>query len=162
MSSRWAQRSLALLLVSMCSVSCGTSEFGQSGRDLREPGRGSEAHVQAPDTSGFYELISTAGSWRVVWRTEPSPIPLNEPFSVFVRVARVGTADFLPDIPIWVDAAMPHHQHGMNRIPEQVRVSPDLLRADGLLFHMPGVWTLSFDVTEGAITERAEVMIEVP
>jgi len=35
-----------------------------------------------------------------------------------------------------------------------------LFDATGLLFHMPGEWTLTFDVTEGPFTERAEVVVD--
>lgn len=161
MTSRRALRWQGIAAIGLCATllaGCGTTDVGPRGQGSasRKP------KESAPGSDGDYMLVSSAGTWRVAYRTEPSPIPLNEPFSVFVRVARTGTIDYLPDVPVWVDASMPHHQHGMNRVPEQVRVTPELLRVDGLLFHMGGAWTLTFDVTQGAITERAEVVVEVP
>lgn len=132
-----------------------------SGTRSRSAGSSAPGGASA-DAGDYFVVVSAAGTWRVAYRTEPSPIPLNEPFSVFVRVAPSGSIDYSPDIPIRVDAGMPHHQHGMNRVPEHQRIEPDLVRADGLLFHMPGDWTLTFDVTQGAITERAEVVVAVP
>ena len=51
-----------------------------------------------------------------------------------------------------VDARMPEHRHGMNY---RARVSESRrnLRGRGLLFHMPGLWQLMFDV-ERASKER--------
>ena len=60
------------------------------------------------------------------------------------------------DVELAVDAAMPEHGHGMNRVPK-VGARPDGgFHAEGLLFHMPGKWQLYFDVTRGAVTERAQ------
>ncbi len=147
----WARALSVLVLGLGLSVSCSSPASDSAGLNGSRAG----------SASGPRELISAAGTWRVTLSTEPSPIPLNEPFSVFVSVARNGTTNALPGIPVRVDAAMPHHQHGMNRVPEHSRVSPEVVRASGLLFHMPGAWTLSFDVTDGAITERAELVVEV-
>jgi hypothetical protein len=144
------------------AAACASSGSGSRPRAPAQPPTTQPSKVDVVDSEGFYNLISAAGTWRVSYRTEPSPIPLNEPFSVIVRIARSGTTVYLPDLPVRVNAGMPHHQHGMNRVPEHVRVSPEVVRADGLLFHMKGAWTLTFDVTEGAITERAEVVVEVP
>jgi hypothetical protein len=62
------------------------------------------------------------------------------------------------DVELSVDAAMPEHGHGMNRVP-RIEAGDGHFRAEGLLFHMPGKWELYFDVTQGAVTERAQTII---
>jgi len=62
------------------------------------------------------------------------------------------------DLELSVDAAMPEHGHGMNRVP-RIETGDGHFRAEGLLFHMPGKWELYFDVTQGAVTERAQTII---
>jgi hypothetical protein len=106
------------------------------------------------------ELESAEGAWRVTWLSEPEEVPLNRPFTV---LALVRDADGAPreDVDLVVDAGMPHHNHGMNRVPELVPRGGGLFEARGLLFHMPGAWTLTFDVTEDGITERAECVLEL-
>ena len=51
---------------------------------------------------------------------------------------------------------MPEHGHGMNRVPKVAPRPDGGFHAEGLLFHMPGRWELYFDVTQGAVTERAQ------
>ena len=60
------------------------------------------------------------------------------------------------DVGLAVDAAMPEHGHGMNRVPKVAPRPDGGFHAEGLLFHMPGRWELYFDVTQGAVTERAQ------
>ena len=125
-------------------------------------GDGASRRAAAASADGWREVVSAAGTWRVAWRTEPSPVPLNEPFTVEVRVSRAAAGGPLAGVPVRVDAGMPHHQHGMNVVPVHGRASPEVVTAEGLVFHMPGAWTLTFDVTDGPITERAEVVVELP
>jgi hypothetical protein len=67
----------------------------------------------------------------------------------------------LTDVALAVDASMPEHQHGMTRRPIVKRTENGGFRVEGLLFHMPGRWELYFDVTRAAITERAQVTMEL-
>jgi hypothetical protein len=46
----------------------------------------------------------------------------------------------------------------MNRVPEVTRAGDGFL-VGGMLFHMPGRWELYLDVTEGALTERAQLEV---
>ena len=60
-----------------------------------------------------------------------------------------------------VDARMPEHRHGMNYRPRVVRKSEGVYVAEGLLFHMPGLWQLMFDVDRGGRMERLMTDIEL-
>ena len=65
------------------------------------------------------------------------------------------------DLQVQVDARMPAHFHGMNRTPKLTRQADGSFTAEGLLFHMPGHWELTFDISRGGKTERAQVDIEL-
>ena len=56
--------------------------------------------------------------------------------------------------PLAVDATMPEHRHGMNYRASVAPLRSGVWRADGLLFHMPGRWDLTFDVVAGGATQR--------
>lgn len=88
----------------------------------------------------------------VLYRTMPAPIEVNQPFVVEAIVCPappVGkAAGFM------VDARMPEHRHGMNYRAHVSRRADGVYVAEGMLFHMPGLWQLMFDVERGGKTER--------
>ena len=102
-------------------------------------------------------IVSNGGNYVVFLRTDPSPIPENAEFSATVWVfARLATDTPLTDSSLDLDAFMPEHGHGMNRVPEITKREDGGVDVKGLLLHMGGNWELYFDVTRGAITERAQ------
>jgi len=60
-----------------------------------------------------------------------------------------------------IDATMPEHRHGMNYRPEVTQVAPGLYRAQGMLFHMPGRWDLTFDVVARGRADRLTATLRV-
>jgi hypothetical protein len=114
----------------------------------------------APAWEGASELASNAGHYLVRYRTAPDPIPWGDPFALDVWV-------FGPDgspvegVVLSVDAAMPEHGHGMNRVTKVTPAEHGGFDVAGMLFHMPGHWELYFDVTRGALTERAQIDVEL-
>lgn len=107
-------------------------------------------------------LVSNDQSYVVEFELDPAEVPLNERFAADVRVL-VGPAgtELASDVTLGVDARMPHHRHGMRVEPTVTRVAEGTWRVEGFLFHMPGRWELYFDVARGAVTERAQEVIEV-
>ncbi len=84
----------------------------------------------------------------IAWRPVGGPIEVGRPFSIeFVLCPR--TAPGTPIERLSVDAWMPAHRHGMNYRPTLVGAPPGPLRADGLLFHMPGRWQVVFELKMG-------------
>ena len=103
------------------------------------------------DLAGTRHLIENA-RYAVAYTTAPDPIPVGRHFVVeFAVCARDGAK---PPQSVRVDANMPEHKHGMNYRPGVTKVGPETYRAEGLLFHMPGRWELTFDVVAGNTTER--------
>jgi hypothetical protein len=106
-------------------------------------------------------LVSNAGHYVVRYRTEPAPIPWGDPFTLEVWVLDAEGGAPVGDVALSVDAAMPEHGHGMNRVPKVTRGAEERFDVAGMLLHMPGRWELYFDITRGALTERAQVEVEL-
>ena len=106
--------------------------------------------------------VSNDRAYSVAFKTDPLPIPLNEPFSIEVVVCRgQGFAELADSVELRADAAMPQNRHGMNVDPEVISLGPGRFRVTGMVFHMPGSWELYFDVTDGPLTERAQFAVEL-
>ena len=96
-------------------------------------------------------------NYTVAYRTAPDPIGVGAHFALdFAVCPRAAAASAAPRT-VRVDATMPEHRHGMNYRPV-VTTQPAggfaLYRAEGLMFHMPGRWDLTFDVDADGRTER--------
>ena len=105
------------------------------------------------------ELLSNDGAWAVRWRTEPETIPLNAPFQIEAQILPADGSRLPTTLSLEVDAAMPHHRHGMNRLPRMIHQGDGRFRAEGMLFHMEGRWELYFDIVDGPLTERAQTEV---
>lgn len=109
--------------------------------------------------SGKRQGDSNAGTYAVAFEPTPSPIPMNQPFDLRFTVApKAGSADGLA---VQVDARMPAHGHGMNRVPKVTRQGDGSFKVEGMLFHMPGHWELYFDISHGGKTERAQFDVDL-
>ena len=102
------------------------------------------------------------GTYLVTFTTTPDPIPLNHPFllNVVIGDGRDRTV-IATGVTLAVDAAMPHHGHGMTTVP---RVRPDAdghFTVTGMQLHMAGYWELYFDLTRNGLTERAYLALEL-
>ena len=74
-------------------------------------------------------------------------VPLSQPFSL-----RFTVCGEVPVTGIQVDAMMPAHQHGMNYDPLVTDLGHGAFDVHGMLFHMPGIWEVRFDITVGDLT----------
>ena len=91
--------------------------------------------------------IAESGRYVVAYATSPSPVEVGRHFVV--------------DFAVRVDATMPEHRHGMNYRAAVTTTGPGRFRAEGLLFHMPGRWDLSFDVAARGATEPVTAVLRV-
>ena len=113
-----------------------------------------DAAAAAPCGSALTGTTRTIDGTRytVVFKTVPAPVKVGTHFAVDFAVCPRAPVD-VPSA-VRVDANMPAHRHGMNYRPIVTAKSSELFRAEGLLFHMPGRWDLTFDVEGGGRTER--------
>jgi hypothetical protein len=87
----------------------------------------------------------------LVFAPVAGPINVGQHFSLDVRLcSATGAAAANTKLRLLkVDADMPAHRHGMNYLATVRLRGAGAYRAEGLMFHMPGVWRLSFDVDGG-------------
>ena len=115
----------------------------------------------APASDGKSRTIqSNGGSFSVTFESTPNPIPMNALFDLTFKIAPQEPGR-TPESTVVVDARMPAHFHGMTRAPKLGRLPDGTYKAEGMLFHMPGHWELTFDVTQGGKTERAQADIDL-
>lgn len=116
-------------------------------------------------TSDFFGqawIDSNHGAYGVRIAPEPSAFPDNEAFRFEVWITRTTIPGApLESVSLSVDAAMPQHGHGMNRVPRVSRLEPGHFLVEGMYFHMTGKWELYLDITDGALTERAQCVVEL-
>ena len=102
-----------------------------------------------------YDLSQTQtsqdGLFEVTYTTTPNPLPLNDYFDMAVTLteAEVSTDELV----LGVDAKMPEHNHGMNVLPEFEMGGRGKLAVKGMLFHMPGHWEITVQVTRGETSD---------
>lgn len=100
---------------------------------------------------------SNGGRYFITVRA-PDPFPLNQLFTLDATVELgCDPPRHAVDAQLRVDAAMPEHRHGMNTATVVTRQEDGRFAVQGLLLHMPGRWELFFDVTDGGVTERAQL-----
>lgn len=143
-----------------------TASAGRADTNTAEP-----ANVRSPASTseggaapwkGGSEILSNDGAWKVVYKVDDPGIRRGEPFDLDAWVFAADDASKpRADVALAVDAAMPQHGHGMNRVPKIEKLPDGTFRAEGLLFHMPGKWELYFDVARGPLVERAQADVEV-
>lgn len=122
-------------------------------------GCGGGSDAPPPAAAGKRRFDSNGGRYVVELETRPAAITVNQPFDVHVRVSPKGGP--AADLDVVVDARMPAHFHGMNRVAKMSRGEGGSWKAEGLVFHMSGHWELYVDVTQGGRTERAQTDVDL-
>lgn len=142
---------LALLLPVLAA--CGERPTPQPG------GAGAGASPSKLDAAHTPSLraASNAGGFVVEVAPLGGPIPMNVAFAVELALfAPDGVTPLEPE-EVTLDARMEEHEHGMLRDVALEPTAPGHWRAQGLLFHMVGVWQFQVDVRQGAHVERAQL-----
>jgi hypothetical protein len=111
--------------------------------------------LETPATTAKWpaERKTDRGNFTVTIQPEDGGITRNQHFSLGVLVepgAGAGTP-----ASVSVDADMPSHGHGMNTKPETVHEGGQRYRANGMLFHMAGEWSIMVEISAGSTQERA-------
>lgn len=114
------------------------------------------------DPTASESVVSNDGTYLIRYRLPEDGIPLNEDFGLEVAVYRADAPEtVLREVRAHVDAAMPHHFHGMTQFSTVEPRDDGSFEVEAMRFHMPGRWELYVDVTEGAVTERAQFWVEL-
>ena len=138
------------------AVADGASVAGPAAEPAGESA-GEAEPTEAPSVEMLQgEAVTAGGGYLVRWRSGPAGVPALEPFSLEVEVEQSAGVPLAEDATVLVDAAMPHHGHGMNFVPEVTRSGPGRYAVEGMLFHMRGRWELFVDVERDGVLERAQ------
>lgn len=105
------------------------------------------------------DLVDGETRFGIAWRLVPAQPKVGEFFAVEFAVCVGGPP--LPAELFRVDAIMPAHKHGMNFQPKIVMIGPSIYRAEGMMFHMPGTWQLSFERRDPSGASRLATDIEI-
>ncbi len=150
------RKSLVLMLGSMLSVVLFAGCTGQI------VSSGNPASLwPKPDPTKM--VVSNNGTYGVQYWifADTDEIPTNEQFWLYVFPFEKTSDGWqrVTDAQVKVDAAMPHHGHGMNIVPKITQLDDGSIGVEGMLFHMPGRWELYFDITRNGVTERAQTEV---
>lgn len=118
------------------------------------------AIVAAPRVSrdtGTIERVSNGGEYVVTCMPSPDPIPLNDMFTMEVRVASADGSCAAEDVSaLSVSAWMPDHAHGLNVKPRIEPLGDGRFTVSGMRLHMPGYWQVYLDAMQNGIVERTQ------
>ena len=121
-------------------------------------GLATQAFARCPvnPREGLKTLVD--GTLVLTYRTTSSPVEVGEVFSVEVFACLGGSTT---PVTLNLDANMPAHGHGMNyRVSGHV-LGPGHSIFEGLLFHMPGEWALSFYIKDSDHSRKLTDVINV-
>lgn len=120
--------------------------------------------AQAADPDNCIEGLTRStlgGHFRVKIAEAPSPVPVSRPHA-WVVVLTDSAGKPLADARLTVSAAMPQHRHGLLSAPKtRTLAQPGSYRVEGLKFHMPGYWEVSFEIRAGTLEDRLMVPLDL-
>lgn len=106
-------------------------------------------------------LMTVAGLFKVSYKTEPAPIPLN---SFHTWILKIQTADGKPvtDAEIGVSGGMPAHGHGLQSTPKVMKdLGNSEYRIEGVKFFMPGLWVMTFTIKSEGKEDKVTFIVEL-
>jgi hypothetical protein len=144
----------------LCLTMCCTAPQRPADGPPQSPASAPASEDLLPADAVSGAALSNDGTYFVTYMTVPDPIPLNQMFSIDVRVYDGASPDApANDITLRADGRMPAHRHGMNTSPGVEQIGPGHFRVRGMLFHMSGDWELDFDIERGGLVERAQFAV---
>jgi hypothetical protein len=123
----------------------------------------SSPSAAAPQAAAEYatERMSNAGLYRVTYRPETTPVPVQRLQAWTLHIARPdGTP--VADAQIAVDGDMPEHRHGLPTRPRMTRYlgNGDYL-VEGIKFQMGGWWVMDFAISSEGRTDSVRFNLQL-
>ena len=140
----------ALLLVAsllLPTLLGGCADPADSSAD--DPSGTVDTQAPSPEPEFSAPVTSNGESYRIRYAvlTDDRAMPALEPFPMVVEVTDPD-GDPVDDVELTLDAAMPHHAHGVVQMPDITESAP-------------GRFEVYFDITRGPRTERAQVEVHL-
>lgn len=101
------------------------------------------------------ETVELEAGVTLHYRIEPSQLRVAQHFSMQFLVCRGDRSLVLDGLK--VDALMPAHGHGMNYKASVESQRDGLVEASGMLFHMPGPWQISVDLSYDGFDRQVKI-----
>jgi len=116
---------------------------------------------QALPACGFEngERISSLDDAMLHYRVKSPPLRVAQHFSMQFLLCRDQTA--LPIEAFKLDASMPAHGHGMNYKASINWLDDGLVEANGMLFHMPGQWRVTVNLSYDGVARQTRLDFEI-
>ena len=107
------------------------------------------------------QIESQGGNYIIAFSPPSIRIPLNQYFDMDVFIKGPTEQVLAYPVALQVDAGMKAHNHGMNVNPKIIRLGKGHFKVEGMMLHMPGKWFLSFLISRGAMSDKAELNMVV-
>ena len=112
--------------------------------------------------AGPVGVESDGGRYYLEFSPSPADIDINRFFDIEVRIRAGGPqGETLCDAALKPDLFMQGHGHGMTVVPTVTRREDCTFLVQGMMMHMPGLWTLILDVEYGGHSQRADYYVDI-
>ena len=105
------------------------------------------------------ERISSLDDAMLHYRVKSPPLKVAQHFSMQFLLCRDETA--LQIEAFKLDALMPAHGHGMNYKASINWLDDGLVEASGMLFHMPGQWRVTVNISYDGVARQTRLDFEI-
>ena len=107
-------------------------------------------------------VMSSGGRYYIEFSPSPAAIDIMHRFDIEVRIRAGGPrGEMLCDAALKPDLLMQGHGHGMTVVPNVIRRENCAFLVQGMMMHMPGLWTLILGVERGRNAERAYFHVDI-
>ena len=107
-------------------------------------------------------VASSGGRYYIEFSPSPAAIDIMRRFDIEVRIRAGGPrGEVLCDAALKPDLVMPGHGHGMTVVPNVIRRENCTFLVQGMMMHMPGLWTLILGVERGENAERGYFQVDI-
>lgn len=105
------------------------------------------------------ERVSPGDGLMLHYRIKSPPLTVAQHFSMQFLLCRDETVLAIEGFRL--DALMPAHGHGMNYKASIDLLDDGMVEASGLLFHMPGQWRITVNLTYDGVAQQTQLNFEI-
>ena len=117
--------------------------------------------VKAVQIDNATQVSSQGNTYTIQFSPALNSMPLNQYFDLEVQIKGSTHQTITFPLELEIDAGMKAHNHGMNVSPKIINLGNGKFKVEGMLFHMPGKWFLSFTIRRGTLSEKAEINLVI-
>ncbi|MGB5330701.1 MAG: hypothetical protein WBO58_21015 [Gammaproteobacteria bacterium] len=105
------------------------------------------------------ERVAPGDDLMLHYRIKSPPLTVAQHFSMQFLLCRDATTLAIEDFKL--DASMPVHGHGMNYKASINWLDNGLVEASGMLFHMPGQWRVTVNLSYDGVARQTQLDFEI-